>query len=75
MTTKELQAQRAVEILDATDRGRAVKAQLLELLEGPICSLDDHGWSAVVTLIGLYRDGYRGTVLDAMRPEDVEEKR
>ena len=41
----------ALEILDRSERGRAVAAQLYTFLSGPACSLDMNGKAAVMTLV------------------------
>ena len=50
-----------------SERGQAVRKQLLKLLDGPIGQLDDNHWMSVFILIQFYRAGWPGAVLEELR--------
>lgn len=62
----------AADVLNATERGRAVKADLLKLLDGPISQLDSSGWEAILFLLEAYRTNFTGSVLSVLKGEKID---
>ena len=59
--------EKASQELMRSERGRLVRKQLLEFLDGPISQLDEDHWQSIITLICFYRGGWSGAVLEELR--------
>jgi hypothetical protein len=53
--------------MNRSSRGIAVKKQLRKFLNGPVSQLDGNHWESVEALLRLYRRGYQGSVLEALK--------
>jgi hypothetical protein len=66
--------ERAMAVLTASERGRDVLADLYRLLNGRASGLGSREWAAVLALVDVYRDGWPGSVLDALRPAAIDKQ-